>query len=63
LGSLGGHRPVGSRLLGLAGPDQPSVIRNQLPDDTLLVFLSDTLHMEDASGDGDGVAATITAIP
>ena len=78
------------------------VIRNQLPDDTLLVFLSDThiggaagsdifesaaeltllvedlnrhdgpvelvvagdfldmLRMEDASGDGDGVAATIT---
>jgi hypothetical protein len=60
LGSLGGHRPVGSKLLGLAGPDQPSVIRNQLPDDTLLVFLSDMLRMEDASGDGDGVAATIT---
>jgi predicted phosphodiesterase len=78
------------------------VIRNQLPDDTLLVFLSDThiggaagsdifesaaeltrlvedlnrhdgpvelvvagdfldmLRMEDAGGDGDGVAATIT---
>ena len=43
----------------LSGTAADGVIRNQLPDDTLLVFLSDTLRMEDASGDGDGVAATI----
>jgi UDP-2,3-diacylglucosamine pyrophosphatase LpxH len=86
----------------LSGTAADGVIRNQLPDDTLLVFLSDThiggaagsdifesaaeltllvedlnrhdgpvelvvagdffdlLRMVDASGDGDGVAATIT---
>jgi len=86
----------------LSGTAVDGVIRSQLPDDTLLVFLSDThiggaagsdifessaeltllaedldrhdgpvelvvagdffdmLRMEDASGDGDGVAATIT---